>query len=211
MLLLLDLGVFYEFIPLSETGKDNPQAISIRDVEAGHTYELVVTACNGLWRYRIGDTVKVEQTSPVKITIAGRTKHFINAFGEELMVYNADAAIEKACARCGAEVANYTAAPVYATATTKGRHEWLIEFAKRPADMDLFAETLDKCLRDENSDYDAKRFQGIFIDRLSIVEARHGLFDDWLSRDGGKLGGQRKIPRLYNSRDIMESMLKMNH
>ena len=172
MLLLLDLGVFYEFIPLSETGKDNPQAISIRDVEAGHTYELV---------------------------------------GEELMVYNADAAIEKACARCGAEVANYTAAPVYATATTKGRHEWLIEFAKRPADMDLFAETLDKCLRDENSDYDAKRFQGIFIDRLSIVEARHGLFDDWLSRDGGKLGGQRKIPRLYNSRDIMESMLKMNH
>lgn len=211
MLLLLDLGVFYEFIPLSETGKDNPQAISIRDVEAGHTYELVVTACNGLWRYRIGDTVKVEQTSPVKITIAGRTKHFINAFGEELMVYNADAAIEKACARCGAEVANYTAAPIYATATTKGRHEWLIEFAKRPADMDLFAETLDKCLRDENSDYDAKRFQGIFIDRLSIVEARHGLFDDWLSRDGGKLGGQRKIPRLYNSRDIMESMLKMNH
>lgn len=211
MLLLLDLGVFYEFIPLSETGKDNPQTISIRDVEAGHTYELVVTACNGLWRYRIGDTVKVEQTSPVKITIAGRTKHFINAFGEELMVYNADAAIEKACARCGAEVANYTAAPVYATATTKGRHEWLIEFAKRPADMDLFAETLDKCLRDENSDYDAKRFQGIFIDRLSIVEARHGLFDDWLSRDGGKLGGQRKIPRLYNSRGIMESMLKMNH
>ena len=158
----------------------------------------------------IGDTVRVEQTMPLKITIAGRTKHFINAFGEELMVHNADAAIERACRQTGAAVANYTVAPVYATATTKGRHEWLIEFDRRPADMEAFADLLDRCLQQENSDYEAKRFQGIFIDRLSIVEARRGLFDDWLLQRSGKLGGQRKIPRLYNSRDIIDSMLEIN-
>lgn len=211
MLLLLDIGVFFEFIPLSETDSSNPRTLTVGEVEAGRTYELVITACNGLWRYRIGDTVRVEQTAPLKITIAGRTKHFINAFGEELMVHNADAAIEKACRLMDAAVANYTVAPVYATATTKGRHEWLIEFAKRPADMDRFADTLDSLLQRENSDYEAKRFQGIFIDRLSVVEARHGLFDDWLLQRSGKLGGQRKIPRLYNSRDIMDDMLKMNN
>ncbi len=210
MLLLLDLGVFYEFIPLSDVDSDNPQTLTARDVEPGHTYELVITACNGLWRYRIGDTVRVEQTMPLKITIAGRTKHFINAFGEELMVHNADAAIERACRQTGAAVANYTVAPVYATATTKGRHEWLIEFDRRPADMEAFADLLDRCLQQENSDYEAKRFQGIFIDRLSIMEARRGLFDDWLLQRSGKLGGQRKIPRLYNSRDIIDSMLEIN-
>ena len=211
MLLLLDIGVFFEFIPLSETDSSNPRTLTVGEVEAGRTYELVITACNGLWRYRIGDTVRVEQTAPLKITIAGRTKHFINAFGEELMVHNADAAIEKACRLMDAAVAYYTVAPVYATATTKGRHEWLIEFAKRPADMDRFADMLDSLLQRENSDYEAKRFQGIFIDRLSVVEARHGLFDDWLLQRSGKLGGQRKIPRLYNSRDIMDDMLKMNN
>lgn len=210
MLLLLDIGVFFEFIPLAETDSDNPHTLTVGEVEAGRTYELVITACNGLWRYRIGDTVRVEQTAPLKITIAGRTKHFINAFGEELMVHNADAAIEKACRLTGAAVANYTVAPVYATATAKGRHEWLIEFAKRPTDMEQFADALDSLLQRENSDYEAKRFQGIFIDRLSVVEARHGLFDDWLLQRSGKLGGQRKIPRLYNSRDIMDDMLKMN-
>ena len=210
MLLLLDLGVFYEFIPLSETGKEHPDALSIADVEAGKTYELVISACNGLWRYRIGDTVRVEQTRPVKITIAGRTKHFINAFGEELMVYNADRAIEEACRLTGASVYNYTAAPVYATAKTKGRHEWLIEFERRPDDMERFADVLDRELQKINSDYEAKRYKGIFIDRLSIVEARRGLFDDWLLLRSGRLGGQRKIPRLYNSREIIDSMLEMN-
>ena len=210
MLLLLDLGVFYEFIPLSETGKEYPDALSIADVEAGKTYELVISACNGLWRYRIGDTVRVEQTRPVKITIAGRTKHFINAFGEELMVYNADRAIEEACKLTGASVYNYTAAPVYATTKTKGRHEWLIEFERRPDDMERFADVLDRELQKINSDYEAKRYKGIFIDRLSIVEARRGLFDDWLLLRSGRLGGQRKIPRLYNSREIIDSMLEMN-
>lgn len=210
MLLLLDLGVFYEFIPLSDVDNSDPQTLTVDEVEAGRTYELVITACNGLWRYRIGDTVKVECTHPLKITIAGRTKHFINAFGEELMVHNADAALERACRDTGAAVANYTVAPVFATATTKGRHEWLIEFSRRPADINRFADTLDACLQKENSDYEAKRFQGIFIDRLSIVEARQGLFDDWLLKRSGRLGGQRKIPRLYNSRDIIDDMLEMN-
>lgn len=210
MLLLLDLGVFYEFIPLDETEEEHPATLTIGEVETGKTYELVITACNGLWRYRIGDTVRVEQTAPVKISIAGRTKHFINAFGEELMVHNADAAVAKACAATGAEVLNYTAAPVYATATTKGRHEWLIEFAHRPADLEEFARLLDESLQRENSDYEAKRSGDLFIDRLSIVEARCGLFDDWLLRRSGKLGGQRKIPRLQNSREIIDSMLKLN-
>lgn len=210
MLLLLDLGVFYEFIPLSETESRNPATLTVGEVEAGSTYELVITACNGLWRYRIGDTVKVEQTAPVKITLAGRTKHFINAFGEELMVYNADSALERTCRRQNVAVANYTVAPVFATVSSKGRHEWLIEFEKRPADMERFADELDRQLRSENSDYDAKRSGNLFIDRLSVVEARRGLFDDWLLARSGKLGGQRKIPRLYNSREIMDGMLKFN-
>lgn len=211
MLLLLDLGVFYEFIPLSETDSDNPTTLTISDVKAGETYELVISACNGLWRYRIGDTVRVEQTAPVKITISGRTKHFINAFGEELMVHNADAAVAKACSITGAAINNYTVAPVYATPESKGRHQWLIEFAHRPADISTFARTLDECLQQENSDYQAKRTGNLFIDCLSITEARCRLFDDWLLQRSGKLGGQRKIPRLSNSRDIIDSMLKLNN
>lgn len=210
MTLLLDLGVFYEFIPLSEIDNEHPETVSILDLEAGKTYELVISACNGLWRYRIGDTVRIEQLSPVKITIAGRTKHFINAFGEELMVYNADEAIARACSICNATVANYTAAPVFATATTKGRHQWLIEFDHRPADMAKFAEILDKELQKINSDYEAKRSGNLFIEQLSITEARKGLFDDWLLKRSGKLGGQRKIPRLYNNREIIDSMLELN-
>lgn len=210
MLLLLDSGIFYEFIPLSETDKEQPQTVRLRDVEAGRTYELVISSCNGLWRYRIGDTVRVEQTAPVKITIAGRTKHFINAFGEELMVHNADAAISEACKKCGAAVADYTAAPVFATPEAKGRHEWLIEFRKRPDDLDRFAGVLDRELQKVNSDYEAKRFKGMFIDRLTVVEARRGLFDDWLLKRGGKLGGQRKVPRLSNTRDIIDDMLELN-
>ncbi len=211
MLLLLDLGVFYEFIPLSEIGKDNPETLMLRDVEAGKTYELVISACNGLWRYRIGDTVRVEQVDPVKITIAGRTQSFINAFGEELMVCNAEEAMAVACREEKAEVANYTAAPVFATPTAKGRHQWLIEFARKPESLDRFADALDKALQTVNSDYEAKRTGNLFIDCLSITVARRGLFDDWLLRRSGKLGGQRKIPRLSNSRDIIDSMLEINN
>jgi len=211
MMLIPDSGIFYEFIPLSETDKEYPETIAIDGVEKGKTYELVISSSNGLWRYRLGDTVRIEQTNPVKITIAGRTKHFINAFGEELMVYNADEALERTLKECGGAIANYTVAPVFATRTSKGRHEWLIEFEQMPDNMEQFAETLDRHLKEANSDYEAKRFQNLFIDRLTIVTARHGIFDEWLKNRGGKLGGQRKIPRLSNDRTIMEELLKLNN
>ena len=210
MLLLLDLGIFFEFIPFGDCELDNPEAVPIEDVVAGRTYELVITSCNGLWRYRPGDTVRIESTSPLTITVAGRTKHYINAFGEELMVYNADEAVARTCEQTGDAILNYTAAPVYATRTTKGRHQWLIEFARPPHDVERFADLLDQNLQQINSDYQAKRTGGIFIDRLSIIVARQGLFDDWLMQHGGKLGGQRKIPRLLNNRDIIDSMIELN-
>lgn len=209
MLLLLDVGVFYEFIPLDEVEQEHPTLLPIWKVEEGKVYALVITACNGLWRYPIGDTIKVESLNPVKITIAGRTKHFINAFGEELMVHNADAAITKVCREMNCSILNYTAAPVYADDKSKGRHEWLIEFSSMPSDIDLFTTRLDELLQQENSDYQAKRYNGIFLDCLSVVVARQRLFDDWLASTG-KLGGQRKVPRLCNDRRFMDPMLKLN-
>ena len=210
MMLLLDVGVFYEFIPLEDVDSDSPRVLPIWEVEQGKTYSLVISANNGLWRYKIGDTVRIEQTSPVKIKIAGRTKHYINAFGEELMVHNADEAIKRACRDTGAMIANYTAAPVYACGDKPGHHQWLIEFNRRPADLERFADLLDKHLQAVNSDYEAKRSGSIFLDRLTIVEAVEGLFDRWLGSTG-KLGGQRKVPRLSNDRHIIDDMLKMNN
>lgn len=206
MKLLIDAGVFYEFIPADDPAA---QPIPAWEVEQGKIYAMVISAANGLWRYPIGDTVKIESTSPLRITIAGRTKHFINAFGEEVMVHNTDAALARATEICRCRVANYTAAPVFASATEKGHHQWLIEFATPPADLDSFAETLDRCLMDENSDYQAKRSGNIFLSRLTITPARSGLFDDWLESTG-KLGGQRKVPRLSNDRRLIESMLSFN-
>ena len=210
MLLLLDVGVFYEFIPIEDIDSTTPEVYPIWEIEAGKTYELVITACNGLWRYRIGDTVTIEQTNPVKIKIAGRTKSFINAFGEELMVHNADDAITAASAATGAEVLNYTAAPVYAGDNTHGRHQWLIEFSKKPADLDQFMRVLDERLQQVNSDYAAKRSGNIFLDAPTLTVAEEGLFDRWLGSTG-KLGGQRKIPRLSNNRDTIDDMLSFNH
>lgn len=209
MLLLLDVGVFYEFIPLEEVEQEHPTLLPIWKVEEGKVYALVITACNGLWRYPIGDTVKVESLNPVKITIAGRTKHYINAFGEELMVHNTDAAITKVCREMKCSILNYTAAPVYADDKSKGYHEWLIEFSSMPSDIETFTTRLDELLQQENSDYQAKRYNGIFLERLSVVIARQRLFDDWLASTG-KLGGQRKVPRLSNDRRFMEQMLKLN-
>ena len=206
MLLLIDLGIFYEFIPL---GGNNEQALPIWEVEAGKNYEIVITTNGGLWRYRLGDTARIVSTKPLKISISGRTKHYINAFGEELMVDNAERAITRTCAQTGASVLNYTAAPVYMTDHNKGRHQWLIEFGKLPVPVEEFAQKLDQNLQDLNSDYEAKRFKSIALECLEIIPAKKGIFDAWL-RDHNKLGGQHKIPRLYNQRDIIEDILQYN-
>ena len=209
MLLLLDCGVFYEFIPKAHIHQEQPTALPVWEVTAGETYELVITACNGLWRYRLGDMVTVEKTAPLKIRIAGRTSSYINAFGEELMVHNADQAISLAAHDTGAQVLNYTAAPVFATAHSRGRHQWLVEFEREPDDPAAFITAVDRHLKEVNSDYEAKRQGGLFLDPPSMVVARTGLFDRWLAATG-KLGGQRKVPRLSNTRDIIEVMLDMN-
>lgn len=210
MQLILDAGCFYEFVPVDQAADSYPEAVTAGKVEQGHIYALVITSCNGLWRYPIGDTVKIESTDPLMISIAGRTHHFINAFGEELMVYNADAALERACRATGAEVSNYTAAPVYTTDRSRGRHQWLVEFNRMPeGGTEHFAEILDGFLQEENSDYEAKRVHDIFLDRLSITVASPGLFDRWLASTG-KLGGQRKVPRLSNDRKFIDPMLEFN-
>lgn len=205
MLLLMDTDTFYEFIPVGDATSD---PLPAWEVKAGEVYELVVTNSNGLWRYRLGDTVKIESVAPLTITIAGRTQHFINAFGEELMVYNADAAVARTCAKLGASIANYTAAPVYATCGTRGRHEWLVEWEKAPGSVEEFSRELDLALRAENSDYDAKRAGDIFLSPLTMVTVPRGTFDKWLGITG-KLGGQRKIPRLCPDRRYVEAIMKV--
>ena len=210
MLLLLDSGVFYEFIPMSQLHTDRPEPVPAWQVEEGQVYSLVITACNGLWRYTPGDTVRVESVDPLRITIAGRTKSYINAFGEELMVENAEAAMTRVCREMDCTVANYTAAPVYASDNTRGRHEWVIEFSREPRSIADFASALDRALQDVNSDYQAKRSHGIFLDPLTVVKGRPGVFDEWLASTG-KLGGQRKVPRLSNDRTIIDAVLRLNH
>jgi hypothetical protein len=208
MLLLIDRGVFYEFVPLDEADEAHPaHAVPAWQVEQGKTYALVITAANGLWRYPLGDTVRIVSTDPLRIVIAGRTKHYINAFGEEVMVYNTDAAIAKACEKTNAAVANYTVAPVFAEGGKHGRHQWLIEWQRAPHNVEQFADILDAALQNENSDYQAKRTASIFLDRLTITTAPDGLFDKWLASTG-KLGGQRKVPRLSNDRKIITAMLQ---
>lgn len=208
MMLLLDIGVFYEFLPIEQIDSSEPDVLPIWEVEPGRTYELIITACNGLWRYRIGDTVTVTQRNPVKIKIAGRTKSFINAFGEEVMVHNTDQAITRAAQETGAQVLNYTVAPVYASDRQSGHHQWLVEFAVEPADRRHFITLVDQYLQEGNSDYQAKRAGSIFLVPPTMVVAPQGLFDRWLASTG-KLGGQRKVPRLSNDRTIIEAMLAL--
>ena len=210
MLLLLDVGVFYEFIPIQQVDSPNPITFPVWELEQGATYEMVISSCNGLWRYRIGDTVRIESISPLKIRIVGRTRSFINAFGEELMVHNANAAITAACQATGASIADYTAAPVFTTETAKGCHEWLIEFTREPDSLQHFARVLDSCLKQENSDYEAKRYNDIFLAPPRITIAKPGLFDNWLEMTG-KRGGQRKVPRLCNDRKLLDNLLELNH
>lgn len=209
MLLLLDAGVFYEFVPLDEVDDTHPaHAVPAWEVEEGRTYALVITAPNGLWRYPIGDTVRIVSRDPLRIAIAGRTKAFINAFGEEVMVHNTDAALTRTCHRHHCEALNYTVAPVFADGGRRGRHQWLVEWSTPPANPAAFAADLDNALQDENSDYAAKRSGGIFLDPLEVIDADNGIFDAWLASTG-KLGGQRKIPRLCNDRHIIDAILAL--
>ena len=207
--LMIDYGVFYEFIPMSEFGTENPTILPLWEVEAGKNYAMVISTSSGLWRYLIGDTIQFTQTNPYKFVITGRTKFFINAFGEELIVDNAENGLAEACRQTGAIVSEYTAAPVFMDAQGKCRHQWLIEFAKMPEDLQQFQRILDIALQGINSDYEAKRYKDITLQQLEVIPARTGLFNDWLKAKG-KLGGQHKVPRLSNSREHIEELLAMN-
>lgn len=210
LLLMLDYGIFYEFIPLNELGSNNPEVLPLWEVETGKNYAMVISTAGGLWRYLIGDTVRFTSLRPYKFIISGRTKHFINAFGEELMVNNADTALSMACNATGAKVKEYTAAPLFLLDKAKGRHQWMIEFEKEPESIDIFAHILDECLKQVNSDYEAKRYKEISLQPLEIIVAKRDCFYDWL-KGKGKLGGQHKIPRLSNDRTILEELIRLNN
>ncbi|MFN8257017.1 MAG: GH3 auxin-responsive promoter family protein [Bacteroidales bacterium] len=209
MLLMLDYGIYYEFVPVENLGTEYPYALSIDEVELDKNYAMVISTNGGLWRYLIGDTVKFTSKYPHRIKITGRTKHFINAFGEELIIENAETALKVACERTGAEIREYTAAPIYMNEKRNGGHQWLFEFSKMPQSIDLFAEILDNSLKAVNSDYEAKRYKNISLGFPTIVVAREGLFYNWM-KERGRLGGQNKVPRLVNSREFMDRLLEMN-
>lgn len=209
MMLMIDYGVFYEFIPMEELHKEHPHVVPLWGVELDKNYAVVISSSNGLWRYMIGDTVKFTQKNPYKFIITGRTKFFINAFGEELIVENAEEGLKTACEATGAQVAEYTAAPVYMDTHGKCRHQWVIEFAKEPSSMEQFGKILDQKLQKINSDYEAKRYKDITLQPLEIIPARKDLFNDWL-RIHGKLGGQHKIPRLSNTRTYIDEIISLN-
>ena len=209
LLLMLDYDVFYEFIPVEEVGKAQPRIIPLWEVEPHRNYAMVITTSCGLWRYQIGDTVRFDSVRPYRFRISGRTKCFINAFGEELMVDNAEQGLDRACRLTGAEVEEYTAAPVFMDSEGHCRHQWVVEFRKQPASVEAFADALDAALKELNSDYEAKRYKDLTLQRPEIVVARQGLFNDWL-KSRGKLGGQHKVPRLANDRNIIEQVLLLN-
>ncbi len=205
MLLMMDYGIYYEFIPLEELESANPQTVQLKDVELDQHYALVITTNSGLWRYMIGDTIKFTSLKPFKICITGRTKHFINAFGEELVIENADKAIAFACENNNAQIHEYTAAPIYQKGTEAGAHEWLIEFEKQPEDLERFANDLDLHLQKINSDYEAKRKGNYALGKPVIRIVPPNTFYNWLKAKG-KLGGQHKVPRLSNTRNYIEQI-----
>ncbi len=210
MSLMVDYGVFYEFIPMDEFDSPSPTVVPLWGVETGRNYAMVISTSSGLWRYIIGDMVRFTERNPYKFVITGRTKSFINAFGEELIVDNAEKGLAEACRRTGAEVLEYTAAPVFMDAEGKCRHQWLVEFNREPDDLAEFIRILDETLQQVNSDYEAKRYKDITLQRLELIKARPGVFSDWLKQKG-KLGGQHKVPRLSNNRDIIEQVIALNH
>ena len=209
MSLMLDYGVFYEFLPMDEFENEKPNIVPLEGVEVGRNYAMLISTACGLWRYEIGDTVRFTSTRPYKFVITGRTKYFINAFGEELIMDNAEKGLETTCKATGAQISEYTAAPIFMDANAKCRHQWLIEFTKEPDDIHEFERILDSKLQEINSDYEAKRFHNITLQQLEVVVARKDLFNDWL-KSKGKLGGQHKVPRLSNNRKNIEEMLSMN-
>ncbi len=209
MLLFTDHGIFIEFMPVSEYGKKDPQTIGLRNVELGKNYAPVISTNGGLWRYLLGDTIQFTSVRPYRIKVSGRLKHFMNAFGEEVIVDNSDMAIAVAAGKTGSVVNDYTAAPIYFSESSNGAHEWLIEFEKEPGNLDVFAREMDIALKNINSDYEAKRHKDIAL-RLPIVHSLpKGTFAEWL-RGKGKLGGQHKVPRLSNDRTLVEEILQLN-
>lgn len=208
LLLMLDYGIFYEFIPMDVFGTLNQHVIRLSDVELNKNYALVITTNSGLWRYLIGDTIRFTSLSPYRIKVTGRTKHHINVFGEELMVENTDAAISKTCKEFNCEITDYTVAPIFMSDKQKGAHEWIIEFKTKPDNIDNFRMALDENLQNVNSDYEAKRYNNMTLNPLILNVARENLFYDWLKQQD-KLGGQHKIPRLSNDRTYLECLLSL--
>ncbi|MCW5917313.1 MAG: GH3 auxin-responsive promoter family protein [Ferruginibacter sp.] len=210
MLLFTEHGIFYEFMPVEEYGKTHPQTVGLKDIELNKNYALVISTTGGLWRYLVGDTIRFTSLNPYKVKVSGRLKHYINAFGEEVIVDNADNAIAIASSQTGAVVSDYTAAPVYFSDTSNGAHEWLIEFEKEPASLDAFINALDNGLKALNSDYEAKRQKDIALGRPRVRAIPRGGFNQWL-HSKNKIGGQHKVPRLSNNREILEDILQSLH
>jgi hypothetical protein len=209
LLLMLDYGIFYEFIPMDTYGTNHQKVISLSEVKLNTNYAMIITTNAGLWRYKIGDTIRFTSLKPHRIKVSGRTKHYINAFGEELIIENAEDALKKVCKRTGAEIVDYTAAPVYMSGKEKGAHEWIIEFKKEPEDLNVFIEILDDSLKALNSDYEAKRYNNMTLNKPIVNIARPRLFYDWLKKNN-KLGGQHKVPRLSNNRELLDELIGMN-
>jgi hypothetical protein len=209
LLLMLDYGIFYEFIPMAHYGTAAQKALPLWEVERDTNYAIVISTNSGLWRYKIGDTIRFTSINPYRIKVTGRTKHHINVFGEELIIENAEEALKKICRKTGAEIKDYTAGPIFMAGKEKGAHEWIIEFRKPPEELDYFIEVLDNALKSLNSDYEAKRFNNSTLKMPKVHIARENLFYDWL-KSKNKLGGQHKIPRLSNKRDYIEELLAMN-
>lgn len=209
MLLMLDYGIYYEFIPIEDLEEEHPRTLSLEDIELYKNYAIVITTNGGLWRYQIGDTIHFTSKHPFKFKISGRTKLFINAFGEELIIDNAEKAIHIACEKTNSIIKEYTAAPIFMASNQKGAHQWLIEFEKTPKNIDEFNFVLDNALMSLNSDYEAKRYKNITLEKPHITIAKTDLFYNWL-KDKGKLGGQNKVPRLSNNRKFIEELLQNN-
>jgi hypothetical protein len=205
LLLMLDYGIFYEFVPAEKTGEKFPVTYTISEVEKGVNYAMIISANSGLWRYMPGDTIVFTCLQPYRFRISGRTKHFINAFGEEIIIDNAEKALEAACSSTGAIVSEYTAGPVFMDVSSRGCHEWLIEFERNPGDPDLFGDILDRALQSINSDYEAKRYKDINLVKPIIRPVPRGTFHNWL-KSKNKLGGQNKVPRLSNTREYIEEI-----